>query len=52
MTRDEVENGNDDMLIDGPVIPVAAAEVFNPNHLRLYYGKSLISFCSCILALC
>ncbi|CAM9001413.1 unnamed protein product [Rhodiola kirilowii] len=44
MTRDEAENGSGDMEIDGAVIPVArpaidSVEVFNPNHLKIYYGK-------------
>ncbi|EOY25001.1 DNA primase isoform 3 [Theobroma cacao] len=39
MTKDEVENGRDDMLIDGPEQANAVPDGFNANYLRIYYGK-------------
>lgn len=43
MTREEVENGRDDMLIDGPEAqnpnPNVIPEDFNASYLKLYYAK-------------
>ncbi|KAK4728865.1 hypothetical protein R3W88_021853 [Solanum pinnatisectum] len=44
MTREEVENGRDDMLIDGDEIEQrrlenAVPEGFNADYLKAYYGK-------------
>lgn len=50
MTREEVENGRDDMLIDGPEAqnpnPNVIPEDFNASYLKLYYGTTMnIFFC-------
>uniref|UniRef100_A0A7N1A1W3 DNA primase n=1 Tax=Kalanchoe fedtschenkoi TaxID=63787 RepID=A0A7N1A1W3_KALFE len=44
MTTQEATSSGDDMQIDRPAVPVAnsemaADEVFNPDHLKFYYGK-------------
>ncbi|XP_021754340.1 DNA primase small subunit-like [Chenopodium quinoa] len=43
MTREEVENGRDNMLIDGPEYqnpnPNSISECFNANYLKVYYSK-------------
>ncbi|KAK9677795.1 hypothetical protein RND81_11G167800 [Saponaria officinalis] len=46
MTREESDNGNDDMLIDGPNFQNpnpshgnSIADEFNPNYLKAYYAK-------------
>ncbi|KAK9275327.1 hypothetical protein L1049_022590 [Liquidambar formosana] len=43
MTREEVENGRDDMLIDGceaeQRLGNAVPDGFNVNYLKVYYGK-------------
>ncbi|KDP44235.1 hypothetical protein JCGZ_05702 [Jatropha curcas] len=35
----EVDNGRDDMLIDGQRVGNAVPDGFNPNYLKVYYGK-------------
>ncbi|CAO2819201.1 unnamed protein product [Amaranthus hypochondriacus] len=43
MTQEEVENGRDDMLIDGPELqnpnPNSTTDGFNVNYLKAYYAK-------------
>lgn len=43
MTKEDVENGRDDMLIDGHEIEkrqdTSVPDGFNANYLRVYYGK-------------
>ncbi|KAF7132718.1 hypothetical protein RHSIM_Rhsim09G0008900 [Rhododendron simsii] len=43
MAREEAENGRDDMQIDGPVPEPkrghAVPDGFNPDYLKIYYGK-------------
>ncbi|XWS50076.1 hypothetical protein CRYUN_Cryun12cG0057200 [Craigia yunnanensis] len=39
MTKEEAENGRDDMLIDGPEQANAVPDGFNATYLRIYYGK-------------
>ncbi|KAJ4711903.1 DNA primase [Melia azedarach] len=39
MTKEEVENGSDEMLIDGPDQGNASPGGFNPNYLKVYYGR-------------
>ncbi|KAL2902703.1 DNA primase small subunit [Bienertia sinuspersici] len=41
MPQEEIENGRDDMLIDGPENPNpnATSEGFNANYLKVYYSK-------------
>ncbi|ESR52603.1 DNA primase [Citrus sinensis] len=39
MTKEESENGSDDMLIDGPKQGSVIPDGFNPNYLKVYYGR-------------
>lgn len=46
MTREEAENGRDEMEIDGceQREAIAIPEGFNPNYLKVFYGKQHIRF--------
>lgn len=46
MTKEEVENGSDEMLIDGPDQGNASPGGFNPNYLKVYYGKFFCNLAS------
>lgn len=39
MTKEQADNGRDDMVIDGPGQANAVPDEFNANYLRIYYGK-------------
>ncbi|PPR82154.1 hypothetical protein GOBAR_AA38556 [Gossypium barbadense] len=39
MTKEEADNGRDDMVIDVPGQANAVPDGFNANYLRIYYGK-------------
>ncbi|KAK8599135.1 hypothetical protein V6N13_077069 [Hibiscus sabdariffa] len=39
MTKEEAENGRDDMAIDGAEQANAVPDGFDANYLRIYYGK-------------
>lgn len=40
MTKEEADNGRDDMVIDGPEQANAVPDGFNANYLRIYYGQN------------
>lgn len=39
MSKEDAENGRDDMLIDASVPEDAIPDGFSVNYLRVYYGK-------------
>lgn len=41
MTREEIGNREEDMIIDNPKPKIQNPDEFNVNYLRIYYGKFL-----------